>query len=129
MVIADRIGELNLHEADPNAGIAQAFRVSQADFEALKSVQLGGRTRQAWDLAFNVGAHGEIFPVTRSGHTPESERAYSRGTLDALDRVADAAVEARGVNGRFFVNENGVFYKDRNSNLKQCLRFEMEKSA
>lgn len=128
MSMPDRLEDHNRDEAELT-GIARTVTLTEADYAALTSTVRPELVRQTpWDSVFSVGAKGEIFPYVRSGYTPEPERNYVRGTLGVLDNIADQAVAERGENGRFFVNRYGVFYKDRESHLTQCLRFDIQRS-
>ena len=123
----DRLGDHNRRETE-FTGIARTVTITNADYLQLTTIvtPVGGK-KPKWDSIFSVGSNGEIFPYVRPGKTPEPERHYVRGTLRVLDDIADQAVDVRGETGRFFVNDRGVFFKDRGSQLKQCLRFEITK--
>lgn len=83
------------------------------------------RKRNPWDLVFSIGNDGAIFPFTRFGYTQPEERTDLRGVSPTLDRIAKLCLDTRGP-GRFFVNPNGVFYKDREKILRQVARLFLE---
>lgn len=84
------------------------------------------RKRTPWDFVFSIGNDGEIFPFTRFGYTQPEERTDLRGVSPTLDRIAELCLETRGP-GRFFVNPNGVFYKDRDNTLHQVAKISLQK--
>jgi len=98
--------------------------ITQADLNTLSALQAQKR-KDSWKFVFTIDTSGALYPFERFGFTPLNERSDYRGTFQALEDIAEIALEKRGP-GRFFLNQTGVFYKDRASHVHQLIEFESE---
>lgn len=94
-------------------------------------VRLQKRRRWDWPAVFSTNEYGDIWPWTTYGWTPDSEREQLRGISRIIDAVAEIyRLKARPEGGRFFIDDNGAFYKnEEGSQVIQFVIFQMQGSA
>ena len=84
-------------------------RITQEEFESLKDFVV--RIRE-WPAVFICNQHGRIWPWKRYGLHPERDRIYVEGQHPLLDYLVDIFLAERPLGGRFFLSEEGLFYKE-----------------
>lgn len=88
----------------------KTFCITHAEYNDL--VALANRSRWGWPATFSSNRHGEIWKYNGPGYTPPSDREYIQGISKIIDAIAAANIETRSEGGRFFINEQGAFFKD-----------------
>lgn len=92
--------------------------ITVAEFEFLRDVQL--RPRWGWPATFRCNGKREVWPSTRLGYTPESEREPMDGVRALLDEIVDDVLHVRPRGGRFHINDRVGFLA---SDLRQVTSF------
>lgn len=85
------------------------LEISRKQFEEFKQLQV--RERWDWPAVFGANCHGDIWPWIAYGYTPEEKRENVRGISPIVDVIAAQLLWTRPAGGRFFISENGAFYK------------------
>jgi len=89
----------------------ECFKIKRKEFDGLTQFQIVKRWE--WPAVFSTNSKRQIWVSTRSqrGYTHPSERFQLRGLSSTLDLLADKYLAIRDCGGRFFINEQGLFYK------------------
>lgn len=101
--------------------------VHRSEIEDFKRLQV--QQRWDWPATFSVSPTGTIWPFCGYGHTPRIVRSDVRTFSPLLDEIADLFLENReggGVGGRFFIDGQGVFYKNALSITVKFATFEFK---
>ena len=109
--------------------VVEILPVSPGELKDLREVQI--RPRWGWPARFSCNESGQVWPFTRSGRTPESERVYLEGAFPVLDQIVQRIVritKTRGKfppGGRFLVDDEGAVLADGDEQIIEFL-FEEE---
>jgi hypothetical protein len=105
------------------------MRITKSDFESLRELQL--RRHWLWPAVFSTNCHLAIWPWVTNGWTHPSQREDVRGVHPIIDVVADEYLRVRPEGGRFFISEQGAFYRDEAKQIHQFVEFTIvaERSA
>ena len=98
--------------------------VTDDEFAQLKQLQI--RFRWDWPAVFSTNLHRDLWPWVTYGYTDWADRQQLRGLSTILDVVADVCLAERidDGGGRFFVNDDGAFYKKEDGELVQFVTFQ-----
>ena len=96
--------------------------VSRNEFTEFKLLQI--RNRWDWPATFSANEKGSIWPFVSRGWTRVENRKELRG-CEIIEKVRDHYLAERESGGRFFINENGAFYKDTERQVRQFIRFQI----
>ena len=98
--------------------------VTDDEFAQLKQLQI--RFRWDWPAVFSTNLRRDLWPWVTYGYTDWSDRQQLRGLSKILDVVADVCLAERidDGGGRFFVNDDGAFYKKEDGELVQFVTFQ-----
>ncbi len=97
--------------------------LSRGEFDELRQLQI--KRRWDWPAVFSCNRHGEIWPWVTYGRTPEEVREDVRGLSKIVDRVAKRFRGTRWLGGRFFINEEGAFYKGEGKQEVKFVSFQI----
>ena len=89
-------------------------------------IRLQKKRRWDWPAVFSANEHGDVWPFVRYGYTYKRERTQVRGISRIIDAVAEEYIKTRSEGGRFFIDDNGAFYKDEAAQLIRFLTFKIE---
>jgi hypothetical protein len=89
----------------------QTLAITRAELRELRRLQRS--LRWDWPAVFSTNSKREIWPFKRYGLTGGRDTEELRNVSKILDAVADRYLTIRSEGGRFFVDEKGAFYKDR----------------
>jgi hypothetical protein len=90
--------------------IVTRLRLSILELEELKEFHL--KNHFTWPgQVFSTNQNREIWPFVTHGYTAESDRRYIQGLVPLLDYIVDRFLEFRWEGGRFFIKEDGAYYK------------------
>ena len=92
------------------------LEISQKEFEEFRQLQL--RKRWDWPAAFSANCNGDVWPWVTHGYTREDERENVRGISPVVDVIADQLLWTRYEGGRFFIDEDGAFYKPQDQDIQ-----------
>jgi hypothetical protein len=94
--------------------------------EFAELVSLQKRRRWDWPAVFSANEHGDIWPFVRYGYTYKRERSQIRGASKIIDTVAEEYIKTKSAGGRFFIGDNGAFYKDEGSHVIRFVTFKIQ---
>jgi hypothetical protein len=103
----------------------QTLAITRAELRELMRLQRS--LRWDWPAVFSVNSEREIWPFKRYGLTGGREREELRNVSKILDAVADKYLSIKSGGGRFFVDEKGAFYKDRQARQIKFVCFRVSK--
>ena len=85
-------------------------RITREEFDELRRIQKV--RRWDWPAWFGANNQGAIWPGVTRGYTPFELREDVREVSKLLDLVADVYLLVRDKGGRFFIGDQGAFFKD-----------------
>jgi hypothetical protein len=83
--------------------------ITAAEFEILKDFTI--RHKNDANAIFSTNERRKLWPTTRNGKNPESERLYIDGCFYILDQLAKSYRMRREEGGRLFVDLKGAYQK------------------
>lgn|GEM_PF-1135183 len=95
--------------------------------ELWELVRLQRNPRWDWPAVFSTNSKREIWAFKTCGLTGGREREELRSVSKILDAVADKYLSIKSGGGRFFVDEKGPFYKDRQARQTKFVCFRISK--
>jgi hypothetical protein len=101
--------------------LTEPVQMSQAEFAELKELQR--KRRWDWPAWFSSNREGEIWACVGRGWSRREERIDVRGISPVLDKIAKNYQYFRSERGRFFINNEGAFYKDEVGDEIQFVEF------
>jgi predicted nucleic acid-binding Zn-ribbon protein len=101
---------------------AEVLDLPEGEYRLIRFLQQKPREWPAW---FSANVKGEVWPGVNYGPTPLDTRLDVRGISEVLDKVINIYLHVRPGGGRFFVSDEGVFYKDENADPVQFIKFNL----
>ena len=95
--------------------------LAQKEFDRLRQMQV--KFRWDWPATFSANEYGNIWPFKTYSHTPEFKRIPLRGASELLDYLADEYISIRPGGGRFFINNDGAYFRSEHSDAVQFTTF------
>ena len=83
--------------------------LTQEEFNQLRKMQV--KFRWDWPATFSANEHGHIWPFKTYSYTPDFQRIPLRGASELLDYLADEYISIRPEGGRFFINDEGAYFR------------------
>jgi hypothetical protein len=83
--------------------------ITRSEFKQFVELQV--KKRKGWRAVFSTNLSEELWPFVTLGLTPEELRNELRRRMPLLDRIVGIYIEHRQSGGRFFINDEGVFWK------------------
>lgn len=98
-------------------------RCSRSELELLFILKV--KHRWDWPGCFSTNWYGELWPWVVFNRTPTLQRVNVAGVSTLLDELAGRFLEVRPEGGRFFVNNEGAFWKPGLLEVKEFARLEI----
>ena len=82
-------------------------------------------TKFRWDrnVTFSVNCHRRTWAFANWGLTPENRRKAIGGCSEKLDVITEEYLRVRQKGGRFFLKNDGAFYKDKSGQMIPFVQF------
>ena len=96
-------------------------QLRKEELDNLRYMQI--RFRRDWPATFSANCLGHIWAFNTYEYTPEELRLQLRGASALLDYLADEYLDIRPEGGRFFVDDNGSYYRDEANHHVQFAKF------
>jgi hypothetical protein len=85
--------------------------ITRVQFQEFRDLQQ--KRRWDWPATFSVNCNGDIWPCVRNGVTPVNERIDVKEFSPILKWVAEVYTAIRPEGGRFFIGDDGGFWKSK----------------
>ena len=95
--------------------------MTKEELSFLKKLQV--QFRWDWPATFSANFHGDIWPFITYSFTREPQRIQLRGKDDLLGYIADLYITVRPFGGRFFIGDEGAYYRKDSENQVQFVKF------
>ena len=97
------------------------FVIEREELERMKQLQV--RHHREWPAAFSTNSLGDIWCYSHFGNTPIDEREFVGGLFEVIERIAETYRYERPGGGRFFISEEGCFYREEGMPEIQFIEF------
>jgi hypothetical protein len=101
--------------------LPEPVAMTEAEFQELKELQR--KRRWDWPAWFSSNQSGEIWACMGRGWSKREDRIDLRGISPVLDKIAKNYQYFRSDRGRFFINDEGAFYKEQAREAIQFVEF------
>jgi len=100
----------------------KSIPLTKVQFQEFRDLQQ--KRRWDWPATFSANSKGDIWPYVGNGHTPLRKRVDVKGCSPILKWVADVYTAIRPEGGRFFIGDNGAFWKSAGRDPVQFLQWD-----
>lgn len=101
-----------LREVNSVGNLVKTIDIAREEYDELRRLQV--KLRSGWHAVFSTNPSGEkIWPFTRYTLTPKPDRVLLSGSSQLLDKLVDELLRVKPEGGRFFINEDGAFWKPK----------------
>ncbi len=92
----------------------KSITLTRAKFKVFLELQI--KYHMNWPAAYTSIPSGKVWPHAKYGYSREHQRVNVRGLSKRLDEVADINTNLRERGGKFFISNEGAFYKSDQDN-------------
>lgn len=100
----------------------KTIKLTYEEFQNFRDIQI--RLRWDWPATFSTNGR-EIWPFVTYGYTDLEDREDVKGQIPVLDEIAEECMAIKPLGGRFFINDEGAFFKTDDNTLIKFIRFQL----